>query len=340
MYPTLTKQRKMSSRFVLKTCFSKNELINLWNQYHFQPSKSLGQNFLVDAKVAEETVKALELDSSDIVYEIGPGCGSLTCLLVPKAKKVTVIEKDKQLVDILKNLFQKCPNLEIIEGDILKFLSLPHPQGKFIGNPPYYLSSPLLRQLLSIKPRPETIVLTLQKELGEKIIAQPPRANHLSVFVQLTSQVKIIGPVNRQSFWPVPAVDSLLLEIRPSKLPLSVEATAIIKLAFSTPRKTLLNGLCSRSGSDRNKIRLRFAVAKLRRDKVRQKIREGELRHDEIRLRRDEIRLALLEAGINPESRPGVLQLEEWKKLFKLFSKKEAIFKEKKIRYTRIDSTF
>lgn len=277
----------------MKISFSKNELIDIGNKYHFRPSKSLGQNFLVDSKITEEIVNALDLNPSEIVYEIGPGFGSLTHLLVAQAKEVIAIEKDQRLVKILKDLFQKSPNLKIISGDILDFLNSSHPQGKFIGSPPYYLSSPLLRLLLSTKPRPKTIVLTLQKELGEKIMAQPPKANHLSVFIQLTSQVRIIRSISRQAFWPVPAVDSLLLEIKPSKIPLNPEAITIIRQAFATPHKTLLNNLHPQLSSDRKKISS-----------------------------------SLLGIGINPQSRPGVLSLEEWLKLIKLFSKGKSYFQE------------
>jgi len=269
--------------------FNREQLILLERKYHFQPRKRLGQNFLVDKNLAQVIVATLKLEKKEVVYEIGPGFGILTYFLLQQAKKVVAIEKDRRLVEILKKTFSSTPNLEVVSADIREFLTRALTPGKFIGNPPYYLSSPLIHQLLTLQPRPQTIVLVLQKELGEKIIAQPPKANRLSVFIQLTSRAQVIRSIGREAFWPRPQIDSLLLEIQPFNTPpLSLQNLAFINRAFSSPRKTLLNNLSGEKSRERPLLASR-----------------------------------LQSRGIGPLRRPGNLSLEEWRNLLQLFSKEE-----------------
>jgi len=268
--------------------FNREQLISLEKKHHFHPLKRLGQSFLIDQNLAQEIVAALKLTSEETVYEIGPGFGILTYFLVRQAQRVVAIEKDKRLVEILKEIFSQAPNLEIVSADIREFLTLPLAPGKFIGNPPYYLSSPLIHQLLTLQPRPKTIVLLLQKELGEKIVTLPPKANRLSVFVQLTSKVRIIRLVGREAFWPSPQVDSVLLEIQPrASSSLRPQNLAFINQAFSFPRKTLLNNLSPRKSGERTVFAAR-----------------------------------LQQEGIDPLRRPGSLSLKEWRRLFPYFQKR------------------
>ena len=272
---------------MLENYISKKELLNLWRKYNFRPNNRLGQNFLVDFAKIQEIVSALEVSSHDMVYEVGPGFGALTCFLASRAKEVVAIEKDKRLVQILGNVCADYPNVTIIHNDILQFLQREHPQGKFIGNPPYYLTSPLIHQLLEIKPRPLSIVLTLQKEVGEKILSRPPKANRLAIAAQITSRVEKIDLLDRQSFWPMPAVDSLLIKIQPfDEPPLSVETLKFLNKSFSAPRKTLLNNLKSQ-----------FPV------------------------KREQILEIFSNLGLPAKIRPGALSLEDWKKLIQIFPK-------------------
>lgn len=268
--------------------FNREQLIFLERKHRFQPRKRLGQNFLIDKNLAQAIVAALKLKKEETVYEIGPGFGILTYFLLQQAQKVVAIEKDQRLVEILKKTFSSTPNLEIVSADIREFLTRALAPGKFIGNPPYYLSSPLIHQLLTLQPRPQTIVLVLQKELGEKIIAQPPKANRLSVFIQLTSRAQVICPIKQEAFWPRPQIDSLLLEIQPFNTPpLSPKNLAFINRAFSSPRKTLLNNLSGKKSKERP-----FLASRLQ------------------------------SQGIDPLRRPGSLFLEEWKNLLRYFQKK------------------
>ena len=266
---------------MLENYISKKRLLALWKKYHFRPNRRLGQNFLIDFSKVQKMIAALQINPQDTIYEIGPGFGALTCLLTQQAKKVIAVEKDKRLVSILRDFCSAYPNLMIIHDDILEFLKKKHPQGKFISNPPYYLTSPLIHRLLEISPRPLSIILTVQKEVGEKILAQPPKANRFAVAVQLTSHVEKIAVFSRQSFWPRPEVDSLLIRIQPLQgKPLSQETLDFLNQGFAAPRKTLLNNLKS-----------------------------------QFPLEKEEIRKIFSRLGLSPQARPGNLRLEDWKQV-------------------------
>ena len=281
---------------MLENYISKKRLLALWTKYHFRPSKPLGQNFLIDFPKALEIIKAAAIKPQDTIYEIGPGFGALTGLLAQQAKKVVAVEKDKRLVAILQNSYSAYPNLTIVYDDILEFLKKKHPQGKFVGNPPYYLTSPLIHQLLGISPRPLSIVLTVQKEVGEKILAQPPKANRLAVAVQLTSQVEKIDILRRQCFWPKPEVDSLLIKIKPlGRDPISSETLDFLNKAFAAPRKTLFNNLKSQFSLEKEETLKIFSYLNL-----------------------------------SPQVRPGALSLEDWKQLIPIFVKEKNRFQRTK----------
>ena len=155
------------------------------------PNKLLGQNFIRCPWVTATMIKAAELNDSDMVLEVGAGTGILTKELAKKSKKVIAIEKDKNLiVQYLTSLSNKYQNIEIIEGDVLKKFSeisttynlLPTTY-KLVSNIPYYLTSRLLRVLLEKGPSPQTIVMTVQKEVAERICAKPPKMNLLALSV-------------------------------------------------------------------------------------------------------------------------------------------------------------
>lgn len=246
------------------------------------PSKTLGQNFLIEKRVFEKILKAAELNSEDTVLEIGSGIGNLTCLLAEKAKRVIGVEKDKRMLPILKERLKNFQNVEIIFADIRKISikNLPLPNSyKVVGNIPYYLTSWLIRSLLESEKRPDLIVLMVQKEVGERICAKPPKMNLLALSVQFFAKPKIISFVSRNSFWPKPKVDSAIIKIKPKKfLPKEPENFfKILKAGFSHPRKTLLNNLTE--FFLKNKIELKKKIS---------------------------------EIGINPEQRPEKLSLKEW----------------------------
>lgn len=229
-------------------------------------NKFLGQHFLRCDWVVDTLINAAELKKSDTVLEIGPGTGILTRALAKKAGKVIAVEKDHSLVaHNLYRLTKENPNVEIIEGDILKLLQkiisrykLQDSSYKVVANIPYYLTSRLFRLLLENPHRPELIVMTIQKEVALRIVAKPGQMNILAASVQVFGNPEIIKKVPRGCFSPVPKVDSAIIkisQISDQKLKeagiLATTFFNLLKTAFSSPRKTILNNLASRLKKDK-----------------------------------------------------------------------------------------
>lgn len=220
--------------------------------------KHLGQNFLLEKKIALKMITAAELSSKDIVYEIGPGLGTLTKELAQNANKVIAIEKDPSMINILKETVKDLKNIQIVQGDILKVnlaeLSFPrlgsvkdNKEGyKVVANLPYYLTSPAIRMFLEAQNKPELIVFMVQKEIAQRICAKPPNMSMLAVSVQFYAKAEIISIISKGSFWPRPKVDSAIIQIVPTKeLPFldSDLFFRIVKSGFKQPRKQLGNNL-------------------------------------------------------------------------------------------------
>ncbi|OGN14040.1 MAG: ribosomal RNA small subunit methyltransferase A [Candidatus Yanofskybacteria bacterium RIFCSPHIGHO2_02_FULL_43_22] len=221
----------------------------------FRAKKSLGQNFLINPGVLDKIVKAAELDKDDTVIEIGPGTGVLTEKLVEKVRstgsgqagRVIAIEKDARLIAQLKEKF-KNTNVDIVEGDILKIDPTPLLRYcatgyKLIGNIPYYITSHLLKTVFEKWPAPKLIVLMVQKEVAQRIMAKPPHMNLLALSVQFFAKPKIISYVSRGSFRPTPKVNSAIIKLTPirSDLELADRFFKLIKTAFAGKRKQLKN---------------------------------------------------------------------------------------------------
>ncbi|MCX7779177.1 MAG: 16S rRNA (adenine(1518)-N(6)/adenine(1519)-N(6))-dimethyltransferase RsmA [Patescibacteria group bacterium] len=214
----------------------------------FRPLKKRGQNFLTNPSILKTIIQAAELKKGDFVLEIGPGLGILTQELVKKVKKVLAIEIDKKLVNFLKEKFKKVKNLEIIQGDILKIknLKLKNPY-KIVANLPYYLTGVVLRKFLTKEPRPKLMVLMVQKEVAERILAKNKKKSIISLMVNFYGQPEIVQIVSKNNFWPKPKVDSAILKItnlkpRFSKIRRNL-FFKIIKTGFAHPRKKLVNNL-------------------------------------------------------------------------------------------------
>ena len=216
--------------------------------------KKLGQVFLKDKKVLKEIIKASEIQSKDQLLEIGPGKGVLTKPILETGAKVVAIEKDPQLVTFLKNRFKNKLNLKIIHADIRDFLQntqcrILNTQYKAIGNIPYYLTSHLLRLLLENSKKPSLIVLMIQKEVAERIIAQPPKMNILAISVQFYAKTEIICYVPKTAFYPEPKINSAIIKITPVNTKENTNEVFkktffnIIKAGFKQPRKLLINNL-------------------------------------------------------------------------------------------------
>ena len=224
-----------------------------------KPKKSLGQNFLKSEKIAEEIVEAGEVGPNDVVLEVGPGKGILTEKLLEKAKKVIAVEKDEQLAEFLKEKFKNNPKLEIIRGDILKFSPMSRRdldigRYKIIANIPYYITSHLLRTFLESDYQPSLMVLMVQKEVAERIVAKGKLARRrggesiLSISVKTYGRPEIIRKVPAGYFSPAPKVDSAVIKISGISKNFfqnigEKKFFEIVKKGFSQKRKMLINNL-------------------------------------------------------------------------------------------------
>lgn len=223
----------------------------LMKKYKIRPKKSLGQNFLVESAGLNKVIQAAALDPSDEVLEIGAGLGSLTYLLAQSSRKVTAVEIDRSMFSPLREALQTFDNVSIIEGDILelKVETLIESQNYVVvANIPYYISSAIIRHLMEASLRPKRVVLTVQKEVAERILARDGKMSLLSLSVQVFGKVSMAGVIPAGSFLPAPDVDSAVLKIElyPEPLiPLELHES-FFKLAqagFSQKRKTLRNSL-------------------------------------------------------------------------------------------------
>ena len=214
--------------------------------------------------------------------EIGPGTGNLTEALLSAGADVMAVEKDQHLAELLNSKLQnpndksrlyrgsstesgQIPNskLQIINSDILKFdetkIKKPY---RIIANIPYYLTGHLIQKFLISKNKPAEMIIMVQKEVGERISAKPPKMNFLSSFVQYLAEAEILFLVKKENFWPQPKVDSAVIRLVPRKTKPDNSFISFLKMAFKQPRKTLLNNL--RHGGAKNPDE---TVAKLGLDK-------------------------------------------------------------------------
>jgi 16S rRNA (adenine1518-N6/adenine1519-N6)-dimethyltransferase len=278
-----------------------NKTKKICENYNIKPTRSKGQNFLINEDVYEDMIEASEIKKDDIILEIGPGLGFLSKRLARKANKVVAIELDDKLFIFLENKFKKenISNIKIINKDILKIFNLSDyfsqeeiKKYKIVANLPYNITSIFLRKFLeNIDLRPKSITLMLQKETAERIVAPPGKMSLLSVSVQLYAKVEIIKYVLKENFWPMPEVDSAIINIVPfSSLENRFDKKneklffQMIKHGFSSRRKMLKNNLAGGYGISNQSA--------------------------------EEI---LTKSGFNKKIRAQELSVDEWKKLFVAF---------------------
>ncbi|MGN1383371.1 MAG: 16S rRNA (adenine(1518)-N(6)/adenine(1519)-N(6))-dimethyltransferase RsmA [Eubacterium sp.] len=273
----------------------------LKNKYGFQFAKSFGQNFLIDPDVIDGIAEGAALGQDDFVLEIGPGIGVLTSEICRRAGKAASIEIDPHMVEVLHDTLAEFSNVHVIQQDVLKAdlnQIIADERGscgrvKVLGNLPYYITTPIIMKLLTEHVPAECIVIMMQKEVADRIRANPGSRTYgaLSVTVQYYCEVSEVMEVPRQCFMPQPKVDSavLRLDVR-SKPAVDVKDEAMffrcVKAGFSQRRKTLLNSLMTMGES------------------------------------RDRIRGALERAEIDPRRRAETLSLEEFGRLSDMFAEK------------------
>ena len=223
-----------------------------------KPKKSLGQNFLTSKKAIFEIIKAGEIKENDFILEIGPGKGALTEKILETKANLIAIEKDRDLISFLEEKFEKDLNnkkFTLLENDILnidldKFLIEKigkNKNYKLIANIPYYITGAIIEKFLSINEKPEKIVILIQKEVAERIVAKDKKESILSLAVKLYGEPKLIYKVSAGSFFPKPKVDSAILSININKeildKKLEEKYLLIVKKAFSHKRKMMLGNL-------------------------------------------------------------------------------------------------
>jgi 16S rRNA (adenine1518-N6/adenine1519-N6)-dimethyltransferase len=266
----------------------------LLRQSGLRAKKTLGQHFLIDETVLQTIVEAAELSPDDTVIEVGPGLGILTAELAKRAGSVIAVELDAKLASFLKREIGSKPNVRIINADILK-VSLSqllggHCNYKVVANVPYYITSPILRYFVEASPKPSLMIMMVQKEVGEAIVAGPGKMSLLAVSLQVYSKPRIICYVPSRCFYPQPKVDSVILRF--DLLPeLAVRVADVngffdvVRAGFSLPRKQLHNSLVHSLG-----------------------------------MKPTEITLLLEKAKIDPRRRAETLSLEEWAKLYEVLA--------------------
>ncbi len=221
-----------------------------------RPKKALGQNFLTDRNVLVRIAEAVGIGPGDHILEVGPGRGALTALLAERAAQVVAVELDRELVPLLRREFAGRENVEVVEADILD-VDLPRLLGerggsvwKVAANLPYNISSQVLFRFLECRRLFSLLVLMLQKEVGERLLASPSCKEYgaLTVLFRLHFQIRREFTVKPGSFYPVPKVDSVVLSFSPLPAPRDDVGDEgvfrrVVKAAFSHRRKTLWNCL-------------------------------------------------------------------------------------------------
>jgi len=275
-------------------------------QFNLRARKGLGQHFLIDEEVLKLIISAAKLTATDIIMEIGPGLGMLTKELARQAGWVITVELDSKLVAILKQTLASFGNVTIINKDILEIdpaALLREQKARFpavvnspfnykvVANLPYYITSPILRHFLEASVKPQIMVIMVQKEVAEAIVAEPGQMSVLSISVQFYGKPRIISYVPAQCFYPAPEVDSAILRVELYSQP-AVEIAdkesffTLVRAGFSASRKQIGNSLA-----------------------------QG------LRLPKGEVLPLLEKAGIVPQRRAEALTLDEWAQLWQVFTR-------------------
>ena len=232
----------------------------IMKKYNVSANKNLGQNFLIDYDIVDAIINASQISKDDLIIEIGPGLGTLTKFLLEKAGKVIAVELDTKMVKILNDRFTDYKNFEIINADILKLdlneiIKINKEEKKFknakiVANLPYYITTPIIMNLLENNLDLESITIMIQKEVADRIAAVPGSklSGAITYSVNYYSIPEIKKHVPNTSFIPMPQVDSEVIKLKIRKEPaVYVENKEmffkLIKLSFMQRRKTLANAL-------------------------------------------------------------------------------------------------
>ncbi len=242
------------------------------------PKKSLGQHWLTDKKSLENIINLAGINKTDTVLEIGPGTGELTKLLSAQAKQIIAVELDSKLVEHLIKL--KLPNLIIENINILNFNFEKAKDYKLVANIPYYLTGKIIRLISETSNRPKLAVLLVQKEIADKLTATAGNLSILGLTCQYFWQVKKGPIITADKFDPPPKVNSQIVKLTPIIPTLSNEKQKalfrLIRIGFSSKRKTLLNNLSSGYRVDKQTIESVLSLASIDKNRRAQTLSANE----------------------------------------------------------------
>ena len=216
------------------------ELYCLMLKYGFRPDHKFDQNFIINKNVVDRIINLLDIKKTDTILEIGAGTGHLTKFLLEKAKKVIAIEKDKKLIDILeKEIIDN--KLELINSDFLKVDLQKLKFDKIVGLIPYSISQEIIEKIIGTK----KAILVVQKEFAEKLVACEGFENYVAttVIAQNYSDIKYVSKIKKGSFYPVPKVDSAIIEIVPNDNKMDARYKEFVKNLFRYSNKDLPNAI-------------------------------------------------------------------------------------------------
>ncbi len=272
-----------------------HELRNLLYTHNMRPNKSFGQNFLVDRAILEQIVEAADLAPDEQVLEVGAGTGVLTRELARRARRVVAVELERDMLALLKKTTGQFPHVERVARDLLDldprevFDQQPY---KLVANLPYYITAPTFRHFLESENPPRLLVVMVQDEVAQRIVAGAGDMSLLSVSVQFYGQPRIVARVPARAFYPAPKVDSAILRIDTFDQPPLTRRERdsffrIVQAGFAERRKQLHNALTHH-----------------------------------LHRKNEEIRACLLAAGIDPSRRAETLSIPEWLNLWKALTTK------------------
>jgi len=266
-----------------------HELRNLLYAHHMRPNKAFGQNFLVDRAILQRIIEAAEIEPTDQVLEVGAGTGVLTRELAKHARRVVAVELERDMLALLTKTTGEFRNVELLARNLLYldpqevFEQEPY---KLVANLPYYITAPTFRHFLESGNAPRLLVVMVQYEVAQRIVAGPGDLSLLGVSIQFYGQPKIIAHVPARAFYPAPKVDSAILRVDVRKqVPLTPEQRdsffRLVQAGFAERRKQLHNSLTHH-----------------------------------LHQKNEEVRASLMAANIDPSRRAETLSIEDWLRLW------------------------
>ena len=220
-------------------------------RHGIRPRKSLGQHFLIEPMLAKRIVELADVGTDDRVVEVGAGLGSLTVALAERAREVLAIELDAALIPALREVIADSPRVRVVVADAVRVdwgSLLGSHSWKMVANLPYNVAVPVVMRILEEQPQIERLLVMVQREVGERLVAPPGHEQYgaVSVRVAYRAEGRVVRRVPKTVFWPEPKIESVLVSLIRRPPPVSVGEPALWRLveeAFSQRRKTVANAL-------------------------------------------------------------------------------------------------